>query len=211
MKKRKRYISRKRYTRKGGAGFSGSLREQFSYYKRQMKERLVSEQAFKYGRTFELPTEGRRRYSLFLDENLDYNKVFFEGITRKVGKETIRYYGEEAVKIQIESFRKRASKSYQRNLFVDNYISAMKDKGYSRAQQEEVYRTFNKLSTDRLAYLVDAGYIPQIEYVYAEEDKKMTLERIINASKSGVSKEELEEVRGRARRKRSSIKDLLSS
>ena len=202
---------RRKYSRKGGSGKSGSLREQFNYYKRRLKERIVSEQAFKYGRTLELMSEGARKYSLFLETNLDFNNVFFKGITRKVGNETIRYFGEEAVKIQIASFRFRASKSAQRNAFVKNYLSALKDQGYSNKQISEVYRTFEKLSTDKLTYLIDSGYIPQIAFVYANEDKEETIKRIKNVSENGVSRDELDEVRRRARNKRSSIRDILLS
>ena len=83
------------YNRKGGSGKSGSLREQFNYYKRQLQNRLIKEQAFKEARG--IGTIEARVYTMF--KNLNYDQVYKQGITRKVGKKTIRFVGEEAVKI----------------------------------------------------------------------------------------------------------------
>ena len=137
------------YNRKGGSGKSGSLRQQFNYYKRQLRNRLIDEQAF---------IEARGGFSFSgkpptLFKNLDYEQIMTKGITRKVGNRTVRYKGEEAVQIQIESLRKRASKSYQAQVFIDNYIYTLNIAGLEYDQIDSIEKLLNKLSIDKLSIL----------------------------------------------------------
>ena len=191
------------YNRKGGSGKSGSLRQQFNYYKRELRNRLIDEQAF---------IEARGGFSFSgkpstLFKNLNYEQIMTEGITRKVGNRTIRYKGEEAVRIQIESLRKRASKSYQAQVFIENYIKTLNIAGLEPDQIDSIEKLLNKLSIDKLSILIDKGVLPSIQYVYAESDDPVKVyDDIIDAIDKGVSKSELEEVKSRKKVLRPLIK-----
>ena len=191
------------YNRKGGSGKSGSLRQQFNYYKRQLRNRLIDEQAF---------IEARGGFSFSgkpptLFKNLDYEQIMTKGITRKVGNRTIRYKGEEAVRIQIESLRKRASKSYQAQVFIENYIDTLYIAGLEPDQIDSIEKLLNKLSIDKLSILIDKGVLPSIQYVYAEsDDPDKVYDDIIDAIDKGVSKSELDEVQARRKVLRPLIK-----
>ena len=191
------------YNRKGGSGKSGSLRQQFNYYKRQLRNRLIDEQAF---------IEARGGFSFSgkpstLFKNLNYEQIMTEGITRKVGNRTIRYKGEEAVRIQIESLRKRASKSYQAQVFIDNYTKTLSIAGLEVDQIHSIEKLLNELSIDKLSILIDKGVLPSIQYVYAEsDDPDKVYDDIIDAIDKGVSKSELEEVKARKKVLRPLIK-----
>ena len=191
------------YNRKGGSGKSGSLRQQFNYYKRQLRNRLIDEQAF---------IEARGGFSFSgkpstLFKNLNYEQIMTEGITRKVGNRTIRFKGEEAVRIQIESLRKRASKSYQAQVFIDNYIKTLSIAGLELDQIHSIEKLLNNLSIDKLSILIDKGVLPSIQYVYAESDDPVKVyDDIIDAIDKGVSKSELKEVNARKKVLRPLIK-----
>lgn len=180
------------YNRKGGSGKSGSLREQFNYYKRQLQNRLIKEQAFKEARG--IGTIEARVYTMF--KNLNYDQVYKQGITRKVGKKTIRFVGEEAVRIQISSIRKRASKSYQTDAFIENYLSSMENVGFDDDAILQTQQLLQSISIDKLTLIVDKGILPSIQYLYAEVvSQEEVLQQIEDAVKKGVTKEELREVK----------------
>lgn len=167
------------YQRKGGKGLNGPYKQQFNYYKRQLQKRLISEQAFKYARTKSLPD--MKNESLFYEENLDFDKVFNEGITRKRGNVTVRYTGIEAIEIQINSLRRRASKTAQREAYVENYLQAMYMTDYPIEYIEEVEQLFQGISSDTLTYIVDRKILKSIEYVYGNSKKEETMNMIRNA------------------------------
>ena len=191
------------YNRKGGSGKSGSLRQQFNYYKRQLRNRLIDEQAF---------IEARGGFSFSgkpptLFKNLDYEQIMTKGITRKVGNRTIRYKGEEAIRIQIESLKKRASKKYQAKVFIEKYINTLYIAGLEPDQIDFIEKLLNKLSIDKLSILIDKGVLPSIQYVYAEsDDPDKVYDDIIDAIDKGVSKSELDEVQARRKVLRPLIK-----
>ena len=191
------------YNRKGGSGKSGSLRQQFNYYKRQLRNRLIDEQTF---------IEARGGFSFSgkpstLFKNLNYEQIMTEGITRKVGNRTIRFKGEEAVRIQIESLKKRASKSYQAQVFIDNYIKTLSIAGLELDQIHSIEKLLNNLSIDKLSILIDKGVLPSIQYVYAESDDPVKVyDDIMDAINKGVSKSELKEVNARKKVLRPLIK-----
>lgn len=182
------------YNRKGGSGKTGSLRQQFNYYKRQLRNRLIEEQAFKEARG--VGTIEERVHTMF--KNIEFDQVFKQGITRKVGSRTVRFVGSEAIKIQITSFRQRASKSYQADLFISNYIDTMIYAGFDEENIDKVEKLLDSCSIDRLTYLIDKGILPSIEFLYADiksEDK--IVEDIEKAIRTGVSKEELDKLRAK--------------
>lgn len=180
------------YNRKGGSGKSGTLREQFNYYKRQLSNRLIQEQAFKEARG--IGTIESRIYTMF--KHVNYEQVFKQGITRKVGSKTVRFVGSEAVEIQIQSMRQRASKSFQTENFITNYISAMIRVGFDNGSINKVERMLKSCSTDKLTLLIDKGVLPPIEFIYAD---KMTEEEFVEAVEdavtNGVTRDELREVK----------------
>lgn len=179
------------YNRKGGAGKSGSLREQFNYYKRQLQNRLIEEQAMKEARGVGT-LEGRVK-TMF--KHLNYEEVYKQGVTRKVGHKTVRFVGEQAVKIQIQSLAQRASKSYQVEQFINNYLSSAISAGISDEGIDQIDRLLHSISADKLTYLIDKGILPSIQFLYATDmSEDELIEDIKNAVKSGVTKEELKEL-----------------
>ena len=180
------------YNRKGGSGKSGTLREQFNYYKRQLSNRLIQEQAFKEARG--VGTIEGRIYTMF--KNVNYEKVFKQGITRKVDSKTVRFVGNEAVQIQIQSFRKRASKSFQADMFITNYIDAMIRNGFDDKNVAKVERLLKSCSIDKLTLIIDKGILPSIEFIYADKlTEDEFVKKVENAVTNGVTSEELREVK----------------
>lgn len=180
------------YNRKGGSGKAGTLRQQFNYYKRKLENRLISEQAFKEARG--VGTIEARINTLF--KNLNYDTVFKQGITRKVGSRTVRFVGSQAVEIQIQSLRQRASKAYQTEQFITNYIISMQNVGFSEENILKVERMLESGSIDKLTLLIDKGVLPSIQFVYSEKlTEEELVEEIKNAVKNGVTKEELQDVK----------------
>lgn len=180
------------YNRKGGSGKSGTLREQFNYYKRQLSNRLIQEQAFKEARG--VGTIEGRIYTMF--KNVDYEKVFKQGITRKVDSKTVRFVGNEAVQIQIQSFRERASKSFQADMFITNYIDAMIRNGFDDKNVAKVERLLQSCSIDKLSLIIDKGILPSIEFIYSDKlTEDEFVKKVENAVTNGVTSEELREVK----------------
>lgn len=192
------------YNRKGGGGKSGSIKEIFNYYKRQLDKRLIEEQAFKEARG--VGTAEGRIHTLFAGKT--YEQVYNEGITRKVGNKTVRYKGIQGVVLEIESMRKRGSKSYQADAFIKNYAKAMQSKGYS---SESIYKVENELrstSIDKLTLLLDTGKVPSIQWVYAgTESEEESVERIINGLTKGTTSEEVRNLRKTAKKLAPNIKE----
>lgn len=184
------------YNRKGGSGKSGTLREQFNYYKRQLSNRLIQEQAFKEARG--VGTIEGRIYTMF--KNVNYEQVFRQGITRKVKNKTVRFVGNEAVQIQIQSFRERASKSFQADMFITNYLDAMIRNGFDDENVEKVERLLQSCSVDKLSLIVDKGILPSIEFIYADKlTEEEFVEKVEKAVTNGVTREELQEVKEKQR------------
>lgn len=181
------------YNRKGGKGKSGSLSDQFSYYKQQVRNRLIKEQALNIA----LNSAIQPKPSL-LFTNLDYNKIYEDGITRKVNNVTTRFFGKEAVKIQIKSLSTRASKSYQTEQFIKTYVETASSKkvGYSPELVEYIEKKLKSLSIDKLSLLIKRGVIPQIKVLYAfKESEEEFKEQFDNAIKYGYYNEEARLIR----------------
>lgn len=173
------------YTRKGGSGKSGTLRQQFNYYKRQLKNRLMHEQAFKIAR-------GVNDESIIktMFKRLDYEDIMQNGITRKVGNTTIRIKGELAIKVQIESLKQRASKSEQTELYIRNYLKALKNKDMPDYMLEKIEKKMRSLASDKVTYLIDKGIIKQIAYIYGEDHMQTLYNEIMDGLTHGIDKEE---------------------
>lgn len=184
------------YKRKGGSGKTGTLRQQFNYYKRQLKNRLIQEQAFKEARG--AGTIEARIQTMF--KNRTFDEVFNEGITRKRRYKTIRLTGYEAVATEILSMQRRASKTFQAEQFKDNYLEAMLRADFSLEAIDEVEEALNNTSSDKLTTLIDSGVLPSIEYVYANTmNEDEAVNRIVNALEKGISSSEVRAIRQRAK------------
>lgn len=193
----------KLYIRKGGSGRTGSLRQQFNYYKRRLQNRLLEEQSFKEARG--QGSIESRILSLFKQENLSYEKVFEEGITRKRGNVTVRIKGMEAVATQIQSMRARASKTLQADLFIRNYVHTLRLQDFDAKSLGEVEKLLKSVSVDKLSVLIDKGVLPSIQFIYAngeylaESDEEEFLQELRNAITSGVSTEEMKVIKQRTK------------
>lgn len=182
--------------RKGGSGFTGSPREAFNYYKKQLRRRYAEEQA---GRE----ALGKGTLEAFpqnIFKRLDYKSVFEEGITRKRNGVTVRITGEEAVQLQIESMRARASKSFQTDRFIQNYMKGVR-KVFEYEEPEkiaEIENTLRSVSIDRLTILIDKDAIAQIRYLYVTDESIEEISaNLRNAVKSGVTSQEVKQFRER--------------
>lgn len=182
--------------RKGGSGFTGSPREAFNYYKKQLRRRYAEEQA---GRE----ALGKGTLEAFpqnIFKRLDYKSVFEEGITRKRNGVTVRITGEEAVQLQIQSMRARASKSFQTDRFIQNYMKGVR-KVFAYEEPEkiaEIENILRSVSIDKLTILLDKDAIAQIRYLYVtNESIEDVTANLRNAVKSGVTSQEVKQFRER--------------
>lgn len=185
------------YFRKGGRGLSDkkSLRQQYNYYSKRAMERAFYEKAFRVASKFKTDVEV---VELFKPQT--YDELFKEGITRKEGFKTIRYTGVEAVKIKIESYKARASKQVKAERFILNYLSAMERVGYHLDAIQEVDILLHSISVDKLTYAINAEFLPQISYIYAEDkDNKQVVQKVKNMVKF-VNSEEVSKVIKEARK-----------
>lgn len=204
--------------RSGGSGRTGSLRQQFNYYKRQLYNRLIDEEAFERALG-----GGADLTPSMLFKKLNYDIILKEGITRKVGNTTVRLEGESAIKVQIGSLRRRASKSEQAQLFIENFINSLtSDKKDSRGRiiglmmpEEYAYKIYKKLqsiSIDKLTYLIRKGILKLPTFYY---DSNYTWEElyemIMNAIDNGVSKETLKDIQTKKKQLKPFIKGLFET
>ena len=195
------------YNRKGGSGKSGSLRQQFNYYRRQLQNRLIKEEAFSRART-KGRTPEQRPYNLF--KRMDYNDIMQRGISRKQGWETVTITGEEAVRIQIQSMKNRASKTYQSEAYISNYLSAMVEVGFDYEYVDEAERLFKSVSTDKLTIMIQQNIIPQIYFLYtqdSDQEQEEFMEELRNVFKKSVpTTKEVREIKQRAKQYESILK-----
>ena len=195
------------YNRKGGSGKSGSLRQQFNYYRRQLQNRLIKEEAFSRART-KGRTPEQRPYNLF--KRMDYNDIMQRGISRKQGWETVTITGEEAIRIQIQSMKNRASKSYQSEIYISNYLSAMVEVGFDYEYIDEAERLLKSVSTDKLTIMIQQNIIPQIYFLYTQDsnqEQEEFMEELRNVFKKSVpSTKEVREIKQRAKQYESILK-----
>lgn len=195
------------YNRKGGSGKSGSLRQQFNYYRRQLQNRLIKEEAFSRART-KGRTPEQRPYNLF--KRMDYNDIMQRGISRKQGWETVTITGEEAIRIQIQSMKNRASKSYQSETYISNYLSAMVEVGFDYEYIDEAERLLKSVSTDKLTIMIQQNLIPQIYFLYtqdSDDEQEEFMEELRNVFKTSVpTTKEIREIKQRAKQYESILK-----
>ena len=168
-----------------------SLKARFNSALREFKNKIVEEQAYKEARG-----GGFEAMPKTLFENLNFNKIIEQGITRKVGNTTVRYTGEKAIQEQIKSLRARASGSRQKAIFVDNYLNSLRAIGMPNKQIEDIRKGFNRISQDYLTLLIDNNIVKQISYNYSGNETTDALHKQLTnvlSGKSAVSKELIQE------------------
>lgn len=180
----------KTYIRTGGVGRQGkSLRETFNYYVKRVNERMLKEYAFEYA---EIGSMADIPVNTFKYTNYDY--IMEHGITRiegqtkvrghYVGGKTVRYYGEEAIKIQIQSLARRASKTYMTESFIETYLNELQKIGMSEDRIQELNRMFHQVSTDTITLLIRRGDLPDMYFIY---DNESEVDNIYNQIKNALS------------------------
>lgn len=194
------------YNRRGGSKTTKSLKQQFNYYKKQFLNRLVKEQALKLART----GGGFERLPKTLFERLDYQSIVDTGITRKVGNKTVRYTGDEAIKVQIESLKRRSSARMQNEIFIYNYCKALDYIDMPFNMVDDIRDKLNSLASDRLAILIDKGVLPQIAFLYSKvKDYEDLYDEIMNAIDKGLARGELKQLRSKRKEYEKLIKQQL--
>lgn len=138
------------------------LKRQFNYYVKKLKKTLVTEQANREARG--LDVIGTVKPSLI--KNINYDRVYEVGISRKVGTKTVFYYGEQAVQIQIESMRRRTSARFQKASFIENYTATMRLNGFDEKIIKGVDKTLRGFTSTEISYLMDSGKIPAFNFLY---------------------------------------------
>lgn len=160
-----------------------SLKIRFRRALKAFENRLAEEQALKealgHG-TIEGINTG-------LFKRLNYNELFKKGVTRKVRGETMRFYGREAIELEIKSLQTRTSSVSLKENYIENYITAMSKNNYSVATQEKVRRMLNNLDTTELSIAINENIIPQVYFLYnkdnSEEDLLERLDKLVNSEK----------------------------
>lgn len=192
-----------------------SLRTQFRNALRNAERRTISDVAFSSA-VSNLAVANVGKIGLY--KNLKYDEVY-AGISRKVGNKTVYYKGEEAVRIQIQSLNRFASKTVQNASFIQNYISAMRDVGFAWEDIQLVRAAMESVPIDFLTYLIKRGpregglpAITDLGYYYkdkqgnlvsTEEERKELILQILQALTYDKSaKERIKDIRARARQLR---------
>lgn len=153
-----------------------SLRTQFRQALRNAERRAISDVAFSSAIS-NLSVANLGKIGLY--KKLSYDEIY-AGISRKVGNKTVYYKGEEAIKVQIQSLNRYASKTVQNRGYIQNYISAMREVGFDWEDIQLVRAAMESVPIDFLNYLIklgpDAGGIPSLESLrFYYKDKKGNL------------------------------------
>ena len=188
-------------------------RQRYNYYLNKFKKQRIKSQALAIaqGQIYETkpPT---------LFKKLDYNELYTQGITRKVGNKTVRFTGEEAVKVQIESLKRETDRFAKKQQFIDAYIGRLEEMGGNSKLIYTIRKKLENLSVTKLSILIRQGYIETPRYMYEIEDIDDFIKRQINnLTKTGYSQKSLEirreiiklkSIKKKTKRQRTRIKTL---
>lgn len=141
-------------------------------------------------------------------KKFDYDIIYKNGIYRKKGGKTVHLTKNEAVREQIKSIKKFASKDYEKNNFISNYRKALDGVGYSEYAINKVSKMLKNVSSEKLAYLIEKGILPDIQFIYAEEEEQADfLKDITNAIEKGISNEKMDSIVSKAYQLQKNIKE----
>ena len=145
------------------------LRRIFNYYRRQLEKKIAMESEL-HKAIHKVEIEPETTFKKF-----SFDEVYEKGVSRKNPRtgRTEKYFGEEAVRIQIQSFKRRASAQYMRNTFQKNYVKAMRDNGYSEESIRYFETRMRGVSTRVLTYLLREGRFPDIYFLYTTSKNPM--------------------------------------
>lgn len=170
-----------------------SLKVRYRRAIKRFEERLIEEQTLK-------TSLGRQEieninYGLF--KRLNFEDIYKEGITRKVNGRTIRFKGKEAIELQIKSLYNRTNIVNQKEIFINNYLSAMENSDYNANTIKIIKNKLNSLSPQELSIAINENFIPQVYYLYGNEGEDNSLlkrfellnENFISKIEEDISKE----------------------
>ena len=163
-------------------------RQRYNYYLNKFKKQRVKSQALAIaqGQIYETkpPT---------LFKKLDYNELYTQGVTRKIGNKTVRFTGEEAVKVQIESLKRETNRFAKKQQFIEAYIGRLEEMGGNSELIYTIRKKLENLSVTKLSILIRQGYIETPRYMYEIEDIDDFIKRQINnLTKTGYTQKSLE-------------------
>lgn len=145
---------------------TGTLQEQFNYYKKRLNERLLEEEAMQRARGRYITDTTPQSFF----KKLDIDEVYNKGVWRRTkGGKLKLYTGDKALKIQIESMRRRASKVYMKNLYIDNYIKALRKVYPHSRKTKEIEKQLRKLTYDELTFMINTGRLKSISFIYSQK------------------------------------------
>ncbi len=190
-----------------------TIRQRYNYYLNKFKKQRVKSQALAIaqGQIYETkpPT---------LFKKLDYNEIYTQGITRKVGNKTVRFTGEEAVNLQIESLKRETNRYAKKQQFIDTYIGRLEDLGGDTKLIHSLKTKLENLSVTNLSILISQGYIETPRYMYEiEEIDDFIKNQINNLTKRGYTEKstqirkeiiELKAIKKKTKRQKTRIKTL---
>ena len=188
-------------------------RRRYNYYFKKFKEQRIKSQALAIaqGQIYETkpPT---------LFKKLDYNELYTQGITRKIGNKTVRFTGEEAVKVQIESLKRETNRFNKKQQFIDAYIGRLEELGGDPYLIYSLKSKLESMSATKLSILIRQGYIETPRYMYEiEEIDDFMKDQINNLTKRGYTEKstqmrreiiELKSIKKKTKRQRTRIKTL---
>ena len=158
-------------------------RQRYNYYLKKFKEQRVKSQALAIaqGQIYE-----KKKPTLF--KKLDYNELYTQGITRKVGNKTVRFTGEEAVNLQIESLKRETNRYDKKQQFIDAYIERLEELGGDTDLIYSIKTKLENTSATKLSILIRQGYIEMPNYMYEiEEIDDFVKDQINNLTKRGYT------------------------
>ena len=190
-----------------------TLRQRYNYYFKKFKEQRIKSQALAIaqGQVYETkpPT---------LFKKLDYNELYTQGITRKVGNKTVRFTGEEAVNLQIESLKRETNRYDKKQQFIDAYIERLEELGGDTDLIYSIKTKLENTSATKLSILIRQGYIEMPNYMYEiEEIDDFVKDQNKNKTKRGNNEKakqkkkniiELKSIKKKTKRQRTRIKTL---
>ena len=190
-----------------------TLKQQYNYYLDKFKEQRIKSQALAVAQGQVYETKPPTMF-----KKLEYNQLIEQGVTRKVKNKTVRFYGEEAVKLQIESLKKETNRYAKKQAFIDSYIEILENLDGDPYLIESLRSKLEHLSVDRLNILIRQGYIDAPRYMYQIEDVNGFIQdQINNLTKRGYTEKatqirqniiELKSIKKKTKRQKTRSKTL---
>lgn len=190
-----------------------TLKQQYNYYLNKFKEQRIKSQALAVAQGQVYETKPPTMF-----KKLDYNELMTQGVTRKVKNKTVRFYGEEAVRLQIEGLKRETNRYAKKQAFIDSYIEILENLDGDPYLIESLRNKLEHLSVDRLNILIRQGYIDTPRYMYQIEDVNGFIQdQINNLTKRGYTEKatqirkdiiELKSIKKKTKRQKTRIKTL---